>query len=178
MKKFYIPILVLIIIFTISGCRGLIPDKLVEGVYSLAERSIIDEKTYADSRMEIIKQAINTKDAERLREIFCNEFTDDEQKFISQTEALFDYFDEEIESFNNETWGMSDWEIFSYYSVKTEANTYYFALYDCVEEYSNPKVNGMNSIRVYNAANTEIYGLGTWNTGWSNKIKAGIYISK
>lgn len=133
----------------------------------------------ADSRMELIIEAINQKDKEILKSIFSSQALGDAEDFEQSVKFLFDFFKGENVTFKRQKQRVSEKinngdtikEVKTWYYVNTEAENYLVFLFDYTKYSAEPENKGLYAMRIIKAADKDKY----FQSSQKMKIP-GIYI--
>ena len=172
MKKFCL-LLVLSSILLLTSCSlggGHMPGSIFD-----------DDKTAANTRIEKLLEAIQSKNGDIVKSMFSKNAIADANNIDENIFKLFNCFKGEILSYedwggpgvsqgNNDDGSGRIWKILrSTYDVKTSENTYRFAIKEFTTDTADPNNVGVYSIYVINAKDTDMdvayWGDGNWTPG-------------
>ena len=132
----------------------------------------------ANTRTEQIIEALKNEDKAALKAVFSKQALDDADDFDGSMEYLFEFFQGNIESweqsgFTSETSresGKKSVMLISWYNVTTDSDKYRFFVIDYSEDSFNKNNIGVYALRVIKAVDEE-----TQFTYWQDMNIAGIY---
>lgn len=161
-RKFIMTLIVGIIVLLFSSCGEI----------------IINEGQKADERMAQIVSAIEANDKESLKSLFSQKAIDEADDLDGELDALFDFIQGDISSWERSTW--SSGEKIEYgkrslmlrpdYKVVTNVEEYSFFLIDYVIDTVDPNNEGIYMLEV-----SRLSYSGEWET-WQDRMCAGVSI--
>ena len=139
---------------------------------------VTNEDKSADERMEQILAALKNKDKKALKSLFSKVAMDAANDLNGGIDYLFDFFQGDVKSCEQDTWGSDESIHFgkksvmlkAWYTVNTVKNKYKFFTIDYIKDTINPNNAGLYTLRVIKAEDE-----GTQFTYWQDMNIAGIY---
>lgn len=167
--KYIVSILILILILNASACSL--------GGSRIAMLNKDNDHKKADTRLELVLDAIKSKDKESLKSMFSKQALDEAKDFDGSIDYLFKFFQGKdtswernglsVDETNN--YGHKTKQHYSMYYVNTDKQEYIFYLIECTVDSDNPENIGLYTLRVIKAEDREtqfcLY----------DDMKAGIY---
>ena len=167
MYRFFTILLVLTILFNVSCIR--------RSPFNIFN----DDKEIAVNRFEVILSTLENNDTDSLKSMFSINVLKESEMMDENVDYLFSFFQGEIisweeigglvvdQSFRN---GNRITELKSFYSIKTNLQTYLVFILEYSEDTANPENIGLYTLRVINEKEKEMQ----WGF-WQDMVQPGIY---
>ncbi|GHU40460.1 hypothetical protein FACS1894111_01150 [Clostridia bacterium] len=138
-----------------------------------------NDEQKADKRMEELVETLKNKDKDALKAMFSKQAFDESHDFESSMEYLFDFFGENVTSWNRDRfsgstssdYGKESVMLRSWYTVTIDQDTYLFFVIDYIKDTINPDNEGLYTLRVIKKEEES-----SQFESWQKMQIAGIYV--
>lgn len=153
--KYIVSILISILILNVSACS------LGGSRIAMLNKDKDNEK--ADTRLELVLDAIKSNDKESLKSMFSKQALNEAKDFDGSIDYLFEFFQGKdiswerngLSVYETINYGHKTMQLYSTYYVNTDIQEYIFDLIECIVDSDNLENIGLYTLRVIKAEDEE-----------------------